>query len=413
MLCVLAIAGCALAARVAHADARGSTTLRADAPIHVTAPFWRSVKNPDLKRAETLTRQGRAHLYPALGLSMLLGADVTTHRRASLENAIARFERAHQLAPEDPEITYLSARALALWERRRPTGLVERRTQEAIERFQALRAQDPAYRAYDVAFQLGILYTHLGEVGRAALEYERALAVRVDEGSRSMTLANLAEVTMMAQMLDRSVALYEQAAEEGEGAERVLALLGLAVALDRLGEHSEAIANARTAIREDQRPLGALRQSDVFFVPPYEEHYYEGIGLMALAEEQAGSRGALLGAARRFDGLIARDVSLGLLLSFKQILSGLAEEGLDREISTLQAAVDQAVERARTKGRSRVPEDAALDSPEARAVLSLLQSLRSFARYANAGGDTGPWSEDARAHTQEILRWLVGDKSTR
>jgi Flp pilus assembly protein TadD len=375
--------------------------------VHVTAPFWRAAKNPALVHAETLARQGREHLYPALGLSMLLGTDAVTHRRASLENAIARFERAHQLAPEDAEITYLSAKALSLWERRNPSGQVERRTDEAIARFLALRAQDPSYRDHETAFELGILYMHLGDVERAGAEYEKALKLRVDEGSRSAPLCNLAEVTMMAGDLERATELYERAAAEGLGEERVLALLGLSVALDRLGERSESLLRAREAIKEDQRPLGALRQNGVFFVPTYEVHYYEGVGLLALAEQQADQQAVLLDAARRFEALVLRDVSLGLLLSFKQVLAQLAEEGLSQQLAPLEHAIDRAMTKARAKKLGRGPEDTALDAPEARALLSTLQALRSFSRYLNAGGDEGPWAEDAVAHQREILAWFV------
>jgi tetratricopeptide (TPR) repeat protein len=377
------------------------------ARVHVTAPFWRAVKNPALLHAETLARQGREHLYPALGLSMLLGTDAVLHRRASLENAIARFERAHQLAPEDAEITYLSARALSLWERRHSSGQIERRTEEAIERFLALRARHPSYRDHETAFELGVLYMHSGNVERAAAEYETALKLRVDEGSRSAPLCNLAEVTMMAGDLERATELYERAAAEGLGEERVLALLGWSVALDRLGERSESMLRAREAIKEDQRPLGALRQSGVFFVPPYELHYYEGIGQLALAEQQADQHAVLLDAARRFETLVGRDASLGLLLSFKQVLAALAEEGLAQQLASLEHAVDRAMARMRAKKPGRNAEEPGLDAPEARALLSTLHSLRSFSRYLNAGGDQGPWAADATAHQREILSWFV------
>ncbi len=372
------------------------------------APFWRAVQNPERRRMETLVRQGRAQLYPALGLSMLLGADVATHRRASIENAIVRFERARALVPQDPEVLYLSATALALWEQRTATGGIVKRNREAIERFEELRAVDPFYEAFDVAFQLGLLYTLEGDARRAAAEYERALALRIDEGSISNVLSNLAEVKMMAGDLEAAVTTYERALSEGHGEERVLALFGLAVAQDRLGERSEALARARAALREDQRPLGALRQSSVFFVPPYEAYYYEGLGLLALAIEVVGSGAALERAARTAPRALSRPLSPGLLLSMKQILSSLEDEG-HKTLGAQLAAVVQ-------RGLSRKPPGAApsellseentLDPPEVRCLLPLLRSARAFARFLDAGGKEGPWAAEARAHLAEIERWL-------
>src|SRR5690349_7492274 len=76
-------------------------------PVHSSAPCWEAAREPDARRVDTLLRQGRAQLYPALGLGLMLGSDLSAHRRAAVENAIARFERARSLAPDDPEVLYL------------------------------------------------------------------------------------------------------------------------------------------------------------------------------------------------------------------------------------------------------------------------------------------------------------------
>src|SRR5262249_47208757 len=161
-----------------------------------------------------------------------------------LENALARFERALSIDPNQREALYLSGKALGAWERRTPQGQTERRTKEAIASLERLTRVDPFYEAEDVSFELGVLYTREGDFGRAVTAYERALALRLDSGSRSLLLGNLAEVTMMREDLEGAAALYEQAIAEGNRDERVLSLWGLAVALDRLGEQGESMERA-------------------------------------------------------------------------------------------------------------------------------------------------------------------------
>jgi len=402
----------------------GVSTLRAEAqpagasPVpastkrpegRASAPFWRAARNPDQRRAETLIRQGRAQLYPAMGLSMLAGPDAASHRRAAVENAITRFELARKLLPRDPEVLFLSGKALALWERRGAGGRVERRSQQAIARFEELRAVDPSYEAYQVAFELGVLHTLESSPERAAVEYERALDLRISEGSSSTVLSNLAEVTMMAGDLERSVELYERAVTEGTGDERILSRWGLAVALDRLGEHSEANAQAQRAIHDDQRPLGALRQSGVFFVPPYEAYYYEGLGLLALGLEQAGGKAQIERAVSNASRNLS-SASTGAVLSIKQVIVSLADEGHAALLPNLREAVDRALGKERSKKGPKPgsADEAAIDTSDTKCVLSLAQSARAFSRFLDAGGNRGPWARDAQAHLSAITGWLNG-----
>jgi tetratricopeptide (TPR) repeat protein len=390
-------------------------------PVHVSSAFWEAARKPEARRVETLLRQGRAQLYPALGLGLMLGADLSAHRRAAVENAIARFERARALAPQDPEVLYLCGKALSLWERRTPSGRIEKKSRDAIARFEALRKVDPLYEAADVAFELGILFTRESDFARAAEEYQRALSLRIDEASRGVILGNLAEVTMMSGDLEEAVTLYERAIHEGGADERLLSLWGLAVALDRLGEHGEALERARRALRDDQRPMGVLKQSSVFFVPGYEAHYYDGLGLLALAEEQAGEGTDAETIARDAAKALSRASSPTTLAALKQVLSALADEGQRARVATLLPLVEKAVARTQPRGkaerlekRAAALDDASATPPEdreARVLLSLAQSLRAFSRYLDQGGKSGPWAEDAEAHLEELGAWFAGPKA--
>jgi tetratricopeptide (TPR) repeat protein len=391
-------------------------------PRPTRSPFWQTARNPEFPRIEELLRQGRARLQPAMGLGLLFGADASIHRRTGVENALARFERALSIDPQHPEALYLAGKALALWERRTPQGKVERRTREAIERFERLRQLDPLYEAGDVAFELGVLRTREEDFRGAAEAYEQALALRLREGSRSTLLGNLAEVTMMGEDLERALSLYEQALAEGSREERVLALWGMAVTLDRLGEQGESMERAKQALRDDHRPMAALRQGRVFFVPPYESHYYDGLGFRALAELTAGEGPTPRDLARDAAKVLARPEAKTSLPALKQLLLELSEAhsrphtpegalGPQGAQPPLVAALLPLVERALAKGghaKPRLPGAAApREDPAAKALLLSLQSVRSFLRYLERGGEQGPWALDARAHLEEINAWFL------
>jgi tetratricopeptide (TPR) repeat protein len=262
-----------------------------------------------------------------------------------------------------------------------------------------------------VAFELGVLLTREEDFRGAAEAYDRALALRLDTGSRSTLLANLAEVTMMSEDLERARSLYEQAVLEGSREERVLALWGLAVALDRSGEAGESMERAKQALREDQRPMGVLKQSRVFFVPPHEAHYYDGIGYRALAEQEAGEDlrvEHVLGDYRR---VLERPLAPAMQQLLKQHFARLEEELPAGKLAGLTEAVKRALARTPSLApgaqANKSPREDTLSARQVRIVLLGLQSLRAFVDYLARGGEQGPWALDARAHVDELLGWFA------
>lgn len=254
------------------------------------SPFWREVTQPRYRRARTLLRHALHRLrafeqeQPGMG---------PAQQRAFLEGAIHRLELARGMAPEDPEILFLLADAKSRWLRVTPGGVEQRLDEEALELFRALRVLDPEYEPQDVAFRLGVLHTRQRRFEEAAEEYRRAIDHELLLGSSGSATAwnNLAEVTMMSgdvqsavQHYERAVALYRRA---GVGSD--LALWGLAVALDRLGEHRSAVDRAREALSHTGGSMQTLRSPSVFFEPEYELHWYEAIGHEALAEMHASA----------------------------------------------------------------------------------------------------------------------------
>lgn len=371
--------------------------------------FWRSLTEPNQRRAEQLVRQGRAQLYPALGLGLLFGLEASAHRRVAIENALARFERAVELAPDHLEARLLLGKALSLRDGPQHDAASESDAR-AIVVLEQLRERAPLFEAEEVALTLGNVRMRAGDFERAADEYSRALAMSTDEADQAMLLGNLAEATMMGGELSRAIALYERAVRIGQDDGRVLALWGAAVALDRAGEHAEALQRATSALREDRAPFAVLRQSGVFFVPAYESYYYEAIGSLALAQAEREGNEALeqtLDRARHWIGRAQRDE----LDRFQRVLHELRDAGQQQIASRWFAPralalrprpprpMNPAVERAQVE---ELPK-----APEARALFWSLRALAAFARYAQRAGTEGRFGEDAREHIRVLTRELA------
>ncbi len=272
--------------------------------------FWRTVREPDYARAMHLMMQGmyllREHDVARREREQDPMSGLGPHQiNAILDGAIRRFALAHHLAPTEPQILYFYAMATSLWEAPGRGG-VTRRDDETLALFTQLRNIDPGFEAMAVAFSLGVVHTRDRDFEAAAQEYHRAIASAL--APNDLNWANLAEVTMLSGDVEAAVGYYERAIHvaNGNGADTVLALWGLAVALDRLGEHRRAIEVAGEALSEGGGTMTPLRADLVFFEPAYEIHWYEGLGHAALAvqaqsaEDRARAEGASVAAFRLF-----------------------------------------------------------------------------------------------------------------
>jgi tetratricopeptide (TPR) repeat protein len=296
----------------------------------VTGPFWSEVGSPGQRRVGQLLTQARRHIaraqrqlpgawqesceralalrLPVSGARVRRGrqramaqlARLALRRRAELDAALARLERAAELAPDDPEVLYLMGRTLMVWEQPGPlwSCLTLRRERDAIAVLTRLSRVAPEFRPQDVAFDLGVLHTRVHDFDAAAREYERAVALSLDERDTAVARSNLAEVTMLAGRVERALGHYRRAIEVSSGGrDYLLASWGLAVALDRLGEHASAIEQAGRALSAGGGTMRVLRSDDVFYEPEHEVHYYEGLGHEALAERDDAERAAALAQA--------------------------------------------------------------------------------------------------------------------
>jgi tetratricopeptide (TPR) repeat protein len=391
------------------------------APEPVRSRYWQGIVSPEHARAEQLVRHGRALLYPALGLGLLLGNEVALQRRIAVESALARFERAVELAPDLREARLFYGKALAFWEHRDDDGQLRSRADEAVQQLHALRALDPLYEAQEVAFQLGVLHSRQGDFAAAVREYERSLALDSDGDDNGTLLGNLAEVTMLRGDLPRALALYERAARVSEEGGRVLSLWGVAVALDRLGERKAALEQARRAMQQDRAPLAVLRQNGVFFVPAYERSYYEALGALALADAVREPGEQLSTLAARGASWLSVPESLSTLTLFERALAELSDTPHAALVAPLSLRVTRAQRElsklalrgppthntsARVEPTTRPAGEPLPQAREAVCLLWLLRSLAGFASYVQQDGGKGPFADDAREHLVDLSHAL-------
>jgi tetratricopeptide (TPR) repeat protein len=303
-----------------------------DAPAEQPArsKFWGELAAPGVRRAQSLASQAKAHEREARQASPVDWENVCKHahtlplssdspearegrrravielarrallRRAELDAAIARLERARQLRPDDAELAVTLGRVLALWEEPGPLEgcTVGRKSEQALAALREARRIDPQFMADRIAFEEGILLTRERRFAEAAEAYARAIALSLDPRDTAVIRANLAEVTMLAGSVEAALAHYTRAMELSTGGrDYLLALWGLGVALDRLGEHEAALERIALALRSDGGQMRVLRSDSVFFEPAHELLYYEALGHEAGALDSAGGRADALAAA--------------------------------------------------------------------------------------------------------------------
>jgi len=170
----------------------------------------------------------------------------------------------------------------------------------AAQVYKAAIADFPEHPAVDQAWlRLAFACGHLGDHVCERHAYLEVLRRETEEIYRATPTLNLAETQMHLGDLKEAIEGYREALRiAGRVPAREtapLATWGLAVALDRAGDRLTAEKEARFAL-EIERSMGLarlLRSKDVFFVPAYEIHWYEGLGAVARARVATSSREAV------------------------------------------------------------------------------------------------------------------------
>lgn len=133
--------------------------------------------------------------------------------------------------------------------------------------------------ANEARFRLAIAYAWLGARDREIAMYDAFLERATSPAMRATALSNRAEARMARGELHEAVNDYRAAlAIEADP----VSTLGLAVALDRLGDFGAALVEAERSLLLDPH-AERLRGPNVFFVPAHERHWYEALFAMASA----------------------------------------------------------------------------------------------------------------------------------
>lgn len=287
-------------------------------PATASANVWRQAierQEPDLAqvRYDDTMRQGDDALEQATASDASAGAV-----RAKVEQALTEYRNAAAARPDAAEPWFRIAAVLDSFyvrdsEFTRPQLLLitrpvspiatlskfdrdhARAAVEAWDRAERLAPLDPRFTVtplseFDpVLSRRAILETRLIEgadrdetrqwLQGAERDYEKLMS-RCDAGCTEsdlyeQTLGNLAETYMMLDDLDRAIEMYRAALRRGA---QVSTAYGLAVALDRAGQSTEAMEVIRDEGADQRVQFSkAVDSGSVFFVPAGEDEYYKAL----------------------------------------------------------------------------------------------------------------------------------------
>lgn len=151
----------------------------------------------------------------------------------------------------------------------------------------------PDHPAAEEAWQrLAEACGHIGDHDCERRAYTMVLRLTTEEADRGTSTLNLAETEMHLGNLREAIDGYREALRiaarsPAPGNLALLALWGVAVALDRSGDKVGADREALAVLemQTSSRQNGLLRGRGVFFFPEYEIHWYDGVGASAMARK--------------------------------------------------------------------------------------------------------------------------------
>lgn len=262
-------------ALLACAFALVANEVRADTP----PSFW------DRARDVRVGSRWALHARVSELLSLDGGVGGLRVRSLGLERARALLEEAGAEASPDATLRYdLGEVYEALAHHARAA--------EVLEGALVLAPQHPA--AQRAWMTLALAHAKLGHQSSERDAWEQYLPLVVDDRSRASAILNLAEAEMHVGNLVEAVDRYREAVQLAGSLPTspsavetgILAVWGLAVALDRAGDPRGAIEQATLATRMDPGEALIGHGQNVFFVPAYERLWYLALGATAHAREE-------------------------------------------------------------------------------------------------------------------------------
>lgn len=249
-------------------------------PQHQKMSLWQQILKPHADEVANLLYDGR-QLRDSIA-NQYYEPTQQPQRRQILADAAAKFQRAHDLDPDDAGVL------LELANVQFDAGLYDRAI-DSYTRYREAKPDDTS--SYYTYYNLGESYVRLGRFEDAATILERGIA---DDASwqamdRSHTLVLLGYVYMSQNRLDDAIDVYTRAASVtnvGYGGADQLALMSLAVAYDRdeqLGRAQETLEQVKQVdptfnFLMNQYPVqGNQYPSQRYYVPwspPADRHYW-------------------------------------------------------------------------------------------------------------------------------------------
>lgn len=282
LLGALVMTSSAIAGQVAMVPARPrSEALQENRWYSAVAPLW--ARSDALAfRAESAMTLAPSDEMINLHLQRYQGSPrLQANRRAeAVELRMRLFRAAEQSAlraleivPNHPLATFVLVRTRDL------AGAEPAETVPMFERLLTLLDPEDLERRSTVLFSLGVAYTKQLRFEQARDSYLALLRDPFAPG-REVTLCNLAETYMYLHDVTTSLDRYVECANALP--QRATGWWGLAIAHDRAAQDSDGRRAADRAIAIDP-DLRDIHGDGVFYVPPYELYYYEGVAYEAAA----------------------------------------------------------------------------------------------------------------------------------
>jgi tetratricopeptide (TPR) repeat protein len=229
---------------------------------------WEKAANPILDANDETHRQVQALLVPAPG-------DYwdSAQGKEQLLAALQKLDEAHADTAPDVRLRFdLGEIAYQLKDD-------YRRCARVLQSALAEAPDNPmATHAY---FMLGICYAKLQEPENEIVCYDEFLRRESSSSGRAMAFSNRGEAQLLLHRFGLAIADYRAAL--ALHSDSALTHFDLALALDRAGDSPGAMVEAKAAVTYD--PLDQeLTRPDVFFMPPYDLYFYQGLGAMARAQ---------------------------------------------------------------------------------------------------------------------------------
>lgn len=228
----------------------------------------RNIWDESIEPASTTAEPMRRQLWASFSTPMMGG---------SWASVLPLANRAVQLCPNDNELRFLRGRILYR---------LDRWAEAAADLNAVIESAPEGPFAAEAAFEMGVALTRLERFEEASAAYYLFLRESPWPVSRSIALTNLAETLMARDLLDDALDNFRAAVAVEP--RYTLGYFGLAVALDRAGEHAAALEAMLHGLSSG-RGIAELSNPSVFYVPDWEVHYY-----LALAHEALGQPFAAL-----------------------------------------------------------------------------------------------------------------------